>query len=46
MRDEYGEVNQKIDDIIQNLLKLKDELNNNKDNVRILFFTKGLVHVL
>ncbi len=30
----YDEVNQKIDNLIQNLLKLKDELNNNKDNVK------------
>ncbi len=37
MRDEYDEVNQKIEDIIQNLLKLKDELNNNKDNVKKLY---------
>jgi len=33
----YNEVNQKIDYIIQNLLKLKDELNNNKDNVKKLY---------
>ncbi len=33
----YDEVNQKIDDLIQNLPKLKDELNNNKDNVKKLY---------
>ncbi len=33
----YDEVNQKIDYIIQNLPKLKDELNNNKDNVKKLY---------
>jgi hypothetical protein len=33
----YNEVNQKIDYIIQNLPKLKDELNNNKDNVKKLY---------
>ncbi len=35
--DNYNEVNQKIDYIIQNLPKLKDELNNNKDNVKKLY---------
>ena len=33
----YDEVNQKIDYIIENLPKLKDELNNNKDNVKKLY---------
>ncbi len=33
----YDEVNQKIDYIMQNLPKLKDELNNNKDNVKKLY---------
>ena len=33
----YNEVNQKIDYIIQNLPKLKDEINNNKDNVKKLY---------
>ncbi len=32
----YDEVNQKIEDIMQNLLKLKNELNN-KDNVKKLY---------
>jgi len=35
--NDYNEVNQKIDYIMQNLLKLKDELNNNKDNVKKLY---------
>ncbi len=30
----YDEINQKIDYIIQNLPKLKDELNNNKNNIK------------
>jgi len=33
----YDEVNQKIDYIMQNLSKIKDELNNNKDNVKKLY---------
>ncbi len=33
----YDEVNQKIDYVMQNLPKLKDELNNNKDNVKKLY---------
>ncbi len=33
----YDEVNQKIDYIMQNLPKLKDELNNNKDNAKKLY---------
>ncbi len=33
----YNEVNQKIDYIMQNLPKLKDELINNKDNVKKLY---------
>ena len=35
--NDYNEVNQKIDYIIENLPKLKDELNNNKDNVKKLY---------
>ena len=35
--NDYNEVNQKIDYIMQNLLKLKDKLNNNKDNVKKLY---------
>jgi len=35
--NDYGEVNQKIDYIMQNLPKIKDELNNNKDNVKKLY---------
>jgi len=35
--NDYNEVNQKIDYIIQNLPKLKDEINNNKDNVKKLY---------
>jgi len=37
MSNDYDEVNQKIDYLIQNLSKLKDELNNNKDNVKKLY---------
>ena len=33
----YDEVSQKIDYIMQNLSKIKDELNNNKDNVKKLY---------
>jgi len=33
----YDEVNQKIDYIMQNLPKLKDEINNNKDNAKKLY---------
>ncbi len=33
----YDEVNQKIISVIQDLTKLKDELNNNKDNVKKLY---------
>jgi len=33
----YNEINQKIDYIIENLPKLKEELNNNKDNVKKLY---------
>ncbi len=46
MRDEYDEVNQKIDDLIQNLLKLKDELNNNKDNVKKLYEIADKLEIL
>jgi hypothetical protein len=35
--DDYDEVSQKIDYIIENLPKIKDELNNNKDNVKKLY---------
>jgi len=35
--NDYNEVNQKIDYIMQNLSKLKDGLNNNKDNVKKLY---------
>ena len=35
--NDYNEVNQKIDYIMQNLSKIKDELNNNKDNVKKLY---------
>ena len=37
MGNDYDEVNQKIDYLIQNLSKLKEELNNNKDNVKKLY---------
>jgi len=35
--NDYNEVNQKIDYIMQNLPKIKEELNNNKDNVKRLY---------
>jgi len=35
--NDYNDVNQKIDYIMQNLPKIKDELNNNKDNVKKLY---------
>ena len=35
--NDYDEVNQKIDYIMENLPKIKDELNNNKDNVKKLY---------
>jgi archaellum component FlaC len=34
---DYDEVNDKLTSIIQDLTKLKDELNNNKDNVKKLY---------
>jgi len=37
IQEGYDNINQKIDYIIQNLSKLKDELNNNKDNVKKLY---------
>jgi len=35
--NDYDDVNQKIDYIMQNLPKIKDELNNNRDNVKKLY---------
>ena len=35
--NDYDEVNQKIDYIMENLSKLKEELNNNKDNAKKLY---------
>ena len=35
--NDYNEVNQKIDYIMQNLPKIKDELNNNKDDIKKLY---------
>ena len=35
--NDYDEVSQKIDYLIQNLSNLKEELNNNKDNVKKLY---------
>jgi len=35
--NDYDDVNQKIDYLIQNLSKLKEELNNNKDNDKKLY---------
>ena len=37
MGNDYDDVNQKIDYLIQNLSNLKEELNNNKDNVKKLY---------
>jgi len=37
MGNDYDDINQKIDYLIQNLSKLKEELNNNKDNVKKLY---------
>ena len=35
--NDYNDVNDKLISIIQTLTKLKDELNNNKDNVKKLY---------
>ena len=37
MEQQISEINSKIDYIIENLSKIKDELNNNKDNVKKLY---------
>jgi len=37
IQEGYDNIDQKIDYIIENLSKLKDELNNNKDNVKKLY---------
>ena len=37
MEQQISEINSKIDHIIENLSKLKEELNNNKDNVKKLY---------
>ncbi len=37
MEQQIGEINSKIDYIIENLSKIKDELNNNKDDVKKLY---------
>ena len=37
MEQQISEINSKIDYIMENLPKLKDELNNNKDNVKKLY---------
>jgi len=42
----YDEVNQKIDYIMQNLSKIKDELNNNKDNVKKLYEIADKLEIL
>ena len=42
----YDEINQKMDYIIQNLPKLKDELNNNKDNVKKLYEIADKLEIL
>ena len=35
--NDYNDVNDKLVSVIQGLTKLKDELNNNKDNVKKLY---------
>jgi len=35
--NDYNDVNDKLISIIQDLTKLKDEINNNKDNVKKLY---------
>ncbi len=42
----YDEVNQKIDYIMENLSKIKDELNNNKDNVKKLYEIADKLEIL
>jgi hypothetical protein len=37
MEQQISEINNKIDYLIQSLSKLKDELNNNKDNAKKLY---------
>jgi archaellum component FlaC len=37
MEQQINEINSKIDYIMQNLPKIKDELNNNKDNAKKLY---------
>ncbi len=37
MEQQISEINSKIDYIMENLSKIKDELNNNKDNVKKLY---------
>ncbi len=37
MEQQISEINSKIDYIIENLSKIKDELMNNKDNVKKLY---------
>ena len=37
MEQQISEINSKIDYIIENLSKIKDELNNNKDNAKKLY---------
>ena len=37
IQEGYDNIDQKIDYIMENLSKLKDELNNNKDNVKKLY---------
>ena len=37
MEQQISEINSKIDYIMENLSKIKDELNNNKDNAKKLY---------
>jgi len=46
MGNDYDEVNQKIISIIQDLTKLKDELMNNKDNVKKLYEIADKLEIL
>jgi len=46
MEQQISEINSKIDYIIENLSKIKDELNNNKDNVKKLYEIANKLEIL
>ena len=46
MGNDYDDVNQKIDYLIQSLSKLKEELSNNKDNVKKLYEIADKLEIL